>query len=84
MKHYKVTYKLGEHGEHIYPGAVKGVIWQNPHYHDDEHYMVGETDMDVVCDGKSVILLDQKDAHSHHQKIRGAAPKRHKDIFLPD
>jgi len=74
MKTYKVTYTRGAQGEYIYPASVAGVTWSNVHYHPAEAFMIGETDAELVADGKDVVLLTKKEATSALTQLRKMVP----------
>ncbi len=75
MKYYKVNYQPGKNNEHIYPPAVRGVVWNLTQYHYKEKVMIGGTEDAVKADEKTVFKLTKKAAIPLIEEYKKSYPK---------
>ena len=78
MKYYKVKYKTGKNNEHIYPPAVKGVVWNLIQNHYREKVLIGSTEDAVQADEKTVFKLTKKAAIPLIEEFKQSYPKSKK------
>jgi len=75
MKYYQVFYEIDPNNEHIYPPAVKGVVWKLTQNHYKEKVMIGGTENAEQADEKTVFKLTKKAAMPLIEKFKKSYPK---------